>query len=149
MHTDEELTRAEAEIEKYSHEVTYQRPAAECDMVMKGGISSGVVYPLTVCKLATAYRLKSIGGTSAGAIAAVLAAAAEYRRREDSTSSGAGFQALAEMPNEIKTALPTMFQPHPDAARVFGVVNARIDPDHQGLGTVSYTHLTLPTNREV
>ena len=84
-------------------------------MVMKGGISSGVVYPLTVCKLATAYRLKSIGGTSAGAIAAVLAAAAEYRRREDVASPGAGFQALAEMPNEIATALPTMFQPHPDA----------------------------------
>ena len=40
-------------------------------MVMKGGISSGVVYPLTVCKLATKYRLKNIGGTSAGAIAAV------------------------------------------------------------------------------
>ncbi|HET9423059.1 MAG TPA: hypothetical protein VFO49_18095 [Nocardioides sp.] len=134
MHTDEELDRAEAEIAKYSREVTYQRPAAECDMVMKGGISSGVVYPLTVCKLATAYRLKNIGGTSAGAIAAVLAAAAEYRRREDVASPGAGFRALAEMPQEIKTALPTMFQPHPDAARVFGVLNAQIDPDHQGAG---------------
>ncbi len=134
MHTDEELTRADAEIRKYSHEVAYRRPTAECDMVMKGGISSGVVYPLTVCKLATAYRLKSIGGTSAGAIAAVLAAAAEYRRREDATSPGAGFQALAGMPNEIKTALPTMFQPHPDAVRVFAVLNAQIDPDHRGAG---------------
>ena len=62
----------------------------------------------------------------------MLAAAAEYRRREDVAAPGAGFQALAEMPNEIKTALPTMFQPL-DAARV-GVLNARIDPDHKGLG---------------
>ena len=105
-------------------------------MVMKGGISSGVVYPLTVCKLATAYRLKSIGGTSAGAIAAVLAAAAEYRRREDAVSPGAGFQALAAMPNEIATALPTLFQPHPDAKRVFAVLNAMIDPAHSKKGRI-------------
>ncbi len=136
MTTDDELGRAEAEIKKYSSDVTYRRPRTECDMVMKGGISSGVVYPLTVCKLATAYRLKSIGGTSAGAIAAVLAAAAEYRRREDAASPGAGFQALAAMPNEIATALPTLFQPHPDAKRVFAVLNAMIDPAHSKKGRV-------------
>jgi predicted acylesterase/phospholipase RssA len=136
---DDELTRAEAEIHKYSKDIEYQRPRRECDMVMKGGISSGVVYPLTVCKLATGYRLKSIGGTSAGAIAAVLAAAAEYRRREDDTSPGAGFQALAALPNEIASALPTLFQPHPDATRIFGVLNARIDPDHKGVGRLART----------
>jgi len=134
--TDDELIRAEAEIQKYSHEVTYQRPKRDCDMVMKGGISSGVVYPLTVCKLATRYRLKSIGGTSAGAIAAVIAAAAEYRRREDVASPGAGFQALAAMPHEIAKALPTLFQPHPDANRIFAVLNAMIDPDHSTMGRI-------------
>ena len=41
----------------------------ECDVVMKGGITSGVIYPHAVCQLATTHRLRSVGGTSAGAIA--------------------------------------------------------------------------------
>ena len=52
-----------------------------CDLVMKGGITSGVVYPRAIFQLAQHYRLKNIGGSSAGAIAAAAAAAAEYRRR--------------------------------------------------------------------
>ena len=47
-----------------------------CDLVMKGGITSGIVYPNAVLALAREYRFKSIGGTSAGAIAAAVAAAA-------------------------------------------------------------------------
>nr|WDS96478.1 hypothetical protein VW1_00050 [Enterobacter sp.] len=39
----------------------------ECDLVMKGGITSGVVYPLAIVEIAKAFRLRSIGGTSAGA----------------------------------------------------------------------------------
>lgn len=35
----------------------YERPTRECDMVMKGGITSGVVYPLAVCELARAYKI--------------------------------------------------------------------------------------------
>ena len=41
-----------------------------CDIVMKGGITSGVVYPLAAVELSTKYRFVNIGGTSAGAIAA-------------------------------------------------------------------------------
>jgi hypothetical protein len=41
-----------------------------CDMVMKGGITSGVVYPTAICELATQYQFRNIGGASAGAIAA-------------------------------------------------------------------------------
>lgn len=52
-----------------------------CDIVMKGGITSGIVYPPAIAKLAKNYRFKNIGGTSAGAIAAAAAAAAEYQRR--------------------------------------------------------------------
>ena len=48
---------------------------------MKGGITSGIVYPGLICKLAERYEFQSIGGTSAGAIAAALTAAAEYARR--------------------------------------------------------------------
>ncbi|HDX0915153.1 TPA: patatin-like phospholipase family protein, partial [Stenotrophomonas maltophilia] len=43
-----------------------------CDLVMKGGITSGIVYPNAVLALAREYRFKSIGGTSAGAIAAAV-----------------------------------------------------------------------------
>jgi predicted acylesterase/phospholipase RssA len=48
-----------------------------CDLVMKGGVTSGVMYPLAVSELATTYRFRNIGGTSAGAISAgVISAAA-------------------------------------------------------------------------
>jgi hypothetical protein len=33
-----------------------------CDLVMKGGITSGVIYPKAAAKLATRYRFKNIGG---------------------------------------------------------------------------------------
>jgi len=56
-------------------------PLKKCDIVMKGGITSGIVYPGLICKLAERYQFQSIGGTSAGAIAAALTAAAEYARR--------------------------------------------------------------------
>lgn len=52
-----------------------------CDVVMKGGVTSGVVYPPTVMQLSRRYRFKNIGGASAGAIAAGATAAAEYARR--------------------------------------------------------------------
>ena len=60
-----------------------------------GGISSGVIYPLAVCKLATEHRLKNIGGASAGAIAAGVAAAAEYARDQK------GFNKLAAAPAQL------------------------------------------------
>ncbi len=117
--------------------------ALECDMVMKGGVTSGVVYPLTVCQLATRYRLRKIGGSSAGAIAAVLAAAAEYRRQtasgdagdgtgtsvgdgrdESASDASEGFRQLAALPVELGAALEPMFQPLPqtrDLADLFFV----------------------------
>ncbi len=52
-------------------------PEKLCDLVMKGGITSGVVYPLAAYELSKAFRFKNIDGTSAGAIAAVATAAAE------------------------------------------------------------------------
>ena len=39
-----------------------------CDLVMKGGITSGVIYPAAAVKLSAESRYKNIGGTSAGAI---------------------------------------------------------------------------------
>jgi predicted acylesterase/phospholipase RssA len=50
------------------------------DVTMRGGTTSGVVYPLAVCELARWYRFRNIGGASAGAIAAAATAAAEVGR---------------------------------------------------------------------
>jgi hypothetical protein len=64
-------------------------PRLNCDLVMKGGITSGVVYPKAVVGLSQLYRIRSIGGTSVGAIAAVLTAAAEYWRQTASPADRA------------------------------------------------------------
>ena len=50
----------------------------EADIIMKGGVTSGIVYPGAIARIARDYRLHSIGGTSAGAIAAAAAAAMEF-----------------------------------------------------------------------
>ena len=78
-------------------------------MVLKGGITSGVVYPHALCELARAYRFANIGGTSAGAIAAAGAAAAEHGREHG------GFEKLAELPAWIGGGdnLFRLFQPQP------------------------------------
>ncbi|MCI1279132.1 MAG: patatin-like phospholipase family protein [Nitrospira sp.] len=98
-----------------------------CDLVMKGGITSGVVYPKAIELLSHQYRFKSIGGTSAGAIEAVVTAAAEYQRRH--TGSRAGFDLLAGLPMELqqevapgKSKLLSLFQPQPTMRRLFSVL---------------------------
>ncbi|PSH55452.1 hypothetical protein CU100_22655 [Phyllobacterium endophyticum] len=53
----------------------------ECDIVMAGGVTSGIIYPGAVAMIARRYSFRSIGGTSVGAIAAAVTAAAEYGRR--------------------------------------------------------------------
>ncbi|MCS6986342.1 MAG: patatin-like phospholipase family protein [Sphingomonadaceae bacterium] len=50
----------------------------ECDLVLRGGVTSGVVYPGALVELSRRYRFRAIGGASAGAIAAGVAAAAQY-----------------------------------------------------------------------
>ncbi len=129
--TDTEQERAKQEIDALSMAAyavpvgTPSRPA-ECDVIMKGGITSGVVYPLTICKLATRYRLRNIGGTSAGAIAAVVAAAAEYRRQHDRDTPAAGFQSLAVLPLDVSKRLESLFQPPPATEGVFRVLLAAV-----------------------
>jgi hypothetical protein len=68
-----------------------------CDIVMKGGITSGIVYPAAVVEIARRFVFKNIGGTSAGAIAASLTAAAERQRY--ATGSNAGFERIARIPD--------------------------------------------------
>ncbi|MBI4259680.1 MAG: patatin-like phospholipase family protein [Actinobacteria bacterium] len=102
----------------------YSSPAHRCDMVMKGGITSGVVYPLAACEIARAHRFKSIGGTSAGAIAATAAAAAEHGR----SSTTGGFRRLAELPDWLGagTNLLDLFQPQRRTRRLYRVLTASL-----------------------
>lgn len=99
---------------------SYANPTLDCDMVMKGGITSGVVYPLAICELATRYRFHSLGGSSAGAIAAAACAAAEFGRH----SSKGGFQHLATMPDYLggDGRLMRLFQPGPSTRPLFGLL---------------------------
>jgi predicted acylesterase/phospholipase RssA len=64
----------------------------DCDLIMKGGVTSGIVYPGAIGAITQRYRLRNIGGTSAGAIAAAAAAAMEYGLR-----SGRNPQAREQM----------------------------------------------------
>jgi predicted acylesterase/phospholipase RssA len=98
-----------------------------CDLVMKGGITSGIVYPPAISKLSRKYHFKNIGGTSAGAIAAAVTAAAEYRRREHGIL--AGFDLLDGLPEKLgetdkreRTRLLRLFQPDATCRRLFGIL---------------------------
>jgi hypothetical protein len=97
-------------------------PEEICDIVMKGGITSGVVYPLALVSLSEKYRFSNIGGTSAGAIAAAAAAAAEYGRQAE----GAGFKRLEEIPKEVGSNLLSMFQPTPVLKPVYDIFIAAL-----------------------
>ena len=85
----------------------------DCDIIMKGGITSGVVYPRAILRMSEHYRFRSIGGTSAGAIAAVITAAAEYNR------DGGGYEVIKQIPDEVQTKLKTLFQPSASLRTVF------------------------------
>lgn len=91
-------------------------PTSMCDIVLKGGLTSGVVYPLALSRLAKNFRFSNIGGTSAGAIAAAAAAAAEYGRQ---TGGGRGFARLEDIPEEIGPHLLALFQPTPALKPVY------------------------------
>src|SRR5947208_7936206 len=91
----------------------YAHPEKFCDLVMKGGITSGVVYPLAVCELAKKYSFKNIGGASAGAIAAATAAAAEYGRRTGAKKDSSGFTGLEKVPGWLARNLSSLFQANP------------------------------------
>jgi predicted acylesterase/phospholipase RssA len=111
-----------------------------CDLVMKGGITSGVVYPKLISTLAGKYRFKSIGGTSAGAIAAAGCAAAEHYRQNatDPRQSLRSFTRLEALPGELQkpvgggktSMLFNLFQPTPALRSHFNVLAGALNaPD--------------------
>ena len=91
----------------------------EIDLVMKGGISSGVVYPRAVQKLSEGTRIRSVGGTSAGAIAAAITAAAEHGRA--GATRPFDFSALeSELAQE--GYLLGLFPPSPETSALFDLL---------------------------
>jgi predicted acylesterase/phospholipase RssA len=101
----------------------YGSPTRTCDIVMKGGITSGVVYPHAICELAKTYRFKQVGGTSAGAIAAAATAAAELGRARG------GFEELARLPDWLGGGrhLQELFQPEPRTEGLFRMLIAALE----------------------
>lgn len=101
-----------------------------CDLVMKGGITSGVVYPQLIAELAETYRFRNIGGTSAGAIAAAACAAAEHGRLSGQHANA--FAELMKLPDQLKdrggssgdghSMLFHLFQPAAPVSRHFAVL---------------------------
>ncbi len=114
--------RVNADKEHFGN-AAYQNPPDECDLILKGGVTSGVVYPPAILELARQYRFRSLGGTSAGAIAAAAAAAAEYGREKNSRPD-VGFSGLHGMMEQLQQEgfLLHLFQPAPPARKLFNAV---------------------------
>jgi predicted acylesterase/phospholipase RssA len=105
----------------------------ECNLVMKGGITSGVIYPKLIARLSDTYRLRSIGGTSAGAIAAAAAAAAQLGKHAGTNAEA--FKRLENLPDELAqrvengrgSVLLNLFQPQRSLARHFSLLTAALN----------------------
>lgn len=91
------------------------KPTKECDLVMKGGTTSGTLYPKAIQQIMKKYRLVNIGGTSAGAIAAAAAAAAEIGRDHDSEHK------LEQLAESLPGKLLSFFQPRKEASFLFDI----------------------------
>ena len=105
-----------------------------CDVVMEGGITSGIIYASAVAELAQHYRFRNIGGSSIGAFAGALSAAAEFRRRG---GSAAGFELLDKLPDTLATTddvgntkLRNLFNPQSKTRRLFEIFLATLGHDH-------------------
>ncbi|MEV4316288.1 patatin [Actinocrispum sp. NPDC049592] len=108
-----------------------------CDVTMRGGATSGVIYPLAVCALAEHYQFRNVGGASAGAIGAAATAAAEYGRFASAPGEVTGdavrpgFAGLAGMitwlisgTGDARWRLPQLFQPKAGLHKMFRVAAA-------------------------
>jgi predicted acylesterase/phospholipase RssA len=110
-----------------------------CDLVLTGGVASGVVYPWAIVELARAFRFRNIGGTSVGAIAAALAAAAEYGRR---TGFEHPFEVLRRAPASLaetqpdgRTRMLSLFQTNPRGQRLIRLWGA-LGRGHEAPGSM-------------
>lgn len=109
-----------------------------CDLVLTGGVTDGVIYPWAVVELARQYRFKNIGGTSVGAMAAALTAAAEFSRRHGYLF---GFnKVMMEIPERLAECVPgvgtrifSLFQPARSTQKLFQLFVALFSSDSKSL----------------
>lgn len=105
-------------------------PRLQCDLVMRGGITSGIVYPKAIGELSKTFDFRSIGGTSAGALAAVFTAAAQHGENRGTTVNGLHpFEVLEVLPEWLaektaskKTKLLAVLQPQRKTAPLFDLL---------------------------
>ena len=97
--------------------------AGPCDLILEGGVASGVVHPNVVFELARKHRLNAIGATSAGANAGVLAAAAEYARTV--RGDPGGFVRMQTICDARAGALGDLFQEEPGFEPLMAVLKGR------------------------
>ncbi len=126
-----------------------ETPGADhfCDLVLTGGVASGVVYPWAIVELARHFRFRNIGGSSVGAMAAALAAASEYGRRNNVPYP---FEVLRRVPGALaeeragRTKMLRLFQPSAAGQRLFDLFVLAVkrmgnvpkpDPKPGGAGT--------------
>ena len=122
----------------------------QCDLIMKGGITSGVVYPEAVLQLHQDYDFKSIGGASAGAIAAAATAAAQYgevaaQDRDHPAARGAGFAGLEALNDELRQPgkMLDLFQATGRARPLLAVFLAGLRGAHKAKGWRSAVRAAL------
>jgi predicted acylesterase/phospholipase RssA len=119
-----------------SNEARAQVDLPPCDLVLKGGVTSAVIYARFLRTLSASYRFKRLGGTSAGAIGAAIGAVAQLARDRGIAGS---FDRLGRLPSELGAQHPlggsvllNLFQPSVATRRVFRVVAATVDGDRRG-----------------
>lgn len=122
-----------------------------CDIVMEGGVTSGIIYPKAVCELAREFRLKNIGGTSVGALAAAITAAAELGRLR--APDNPGYARLSRLSDELgkparlthgATRLFDLFQPQRQTRALFNILAAALN---RGGKWVRVLHIVLAAIR--
>lgn len=115
----------------------------ECGLVMKGGVTSGIVYPPAVIELAKQYRFHYIGGTSAGAIAAAATAAAEYGREQGGIEE---LQRISDQLANERGFVRNLFRPSKETRPLMEILLALVDKTNKGAngGVVRWLLLSFP-----
>lgn len=106
-----------------------------CDLVLEGGVTSALIYTGLIARLSQHYRLKNLGGTSSGAVAAAAGAIAQRAKlsRPDTSRNHLhpAFKALRDFPKELaqtddhgRTVLFRLFQPQRETRRGYRILAA-------------------------
>ncbi len=130
------MTAPPASTEVPTPDPVRERPPEDryCDLVLNGGVASGVVYPWAIVELARHYRFRNIGGNSVGAMAAAIAAAAEYGRCQGYAEA---FEPLRRAPLEFaeekdgRSGMLRLFQPGRTVRRLFELLLVFVEGDER------------------